>query len=188
MKRGLGLTAAMALAVLFTATAGLAQMGCGMMGAGGHGGHSKEEAHETHGQAGSMNCPMMGGACEQLMKTSAFYLDRAEDLGLSEEQAASLRMIQRTYEKEDAARRADVQQVEREVEETLSQGHVDMAAVEKKVRQAQAAWTLWRLNWIQAEVRALSVLTPEQRTKAEASAGPEHPPPQKGTTKGTEAS
>lgn len=175
MKKGLALTVMVVVAALFVTSKGLAQMGCGMMRAGGHGGHNKGEAHETHGKAESIHCPMMGAGCEQLMKTTAFYLDRAEDLGLSEEQVASLRMIKRIYEKEDVTRRADVRQAELEVEDALSQGQVDMAVVEGKVRQAQAAWTAWRLSWIQAEVQALGVLTPEQRAKAGTSVEPTRP-------------
>jgi hypothetical protein len=173
------LTATMALAVLFTATAGLAQMGCGMMGAGGHGGHGKEEARETHGRAESGECPMMGGACERWMGSPTFYLDRVEDLGLSAEQVASLRAIRLAYEKDAAMRQAEVRTAELEVEEALSQGQVDVDVVEGKLQQAVKAWTAWRLKRILAGKQALDVLTLEQRTKAGASLEPTTPSQEK---------
>ncbi len=86
-------------------------------------------------------------------------------LGLNEQQKDSIRKIGFGLMKEAVRKRADIKVARIELREVLQKDHVDMSAVESKLKQIASLQTDLRLSFIRAREEIKSKLTPGQRLK-----------------------
>ncbi len=140
----------LALAVGGTA---LAQMGPGMMGPG------------MMGPGGMMGGGMMGAGATNDRPWITVMLDQREELGLSAEQIGRLFTLRDGFAKEARTKSETLEKVERDLDQLLGPGPVDLRAVEAKLKKAEAIRTELRLARIKVIEEGKGVLTPEQRTK-----------------------
>ena len=131
---------------------GPGMMGPGMMGSGGHMG------------AGMMG-GMMGAGSANDRPWITYMLDHREELGLSAEQIGRLFTLRDTYMKEARKKSEGLQKVERDIDQSLGPGPVDLRAVEARLKGAEAIRTDLRLSHTKVIEEGKAVLTPEQRAK-----------------------
>lgn len=129
-------------------------MRCGMMG-------------EMMGQG--MQGGMMRGMMDQGMQSMhggfGFYLNRAEELGLTQQQIEQLRNLKFEFEKANVQRQAALQTARLELQQLKSADNVDAKKVEAKIREIQNREADLEVATFQAQVRAKEVLTAEQKAK-----------------------
>ncbi len=122
------------------------------------------------GPSGRMGPGMMGGGMMGAGSTSdrpwiTIMLDHREQLGLSPEQIGRLVILRDSFAKEAREKNEALEKVERELDQMLGPGPVELSAVEAKLKQAEAMRTDLRLSRIKVIEDGKAVLTPEQRRK-----------------------
>ena len=157
MKATVAVVLAASLAVAATGIAAAANA----LDAGGKPGDSMQEMMQ--GAAG-----MMGGRGEQLGREQPQFglaLQHRAELGLSAEQAKTLRGLVERLGKESAQRSRDIEKAERELAALLEHQPADMAKVDDKVRGIEKLRADLRLRRIQTIAEGRAALTPDQRAK-----------------------
>jgi len=169
--------AVLALAVGGTA---LAQMGPGMMGQGGMMGPGQQQGQTQRpgqqpgpgtmgpgmmGPGGMMGGGMMGAGATNDRPWITVMLDLREELGLSAEQTGRLFTLRDGFAKEARTKSETLEKIERDLDQLLGPGPVDLRAVEAKLKEAEAIRTDLRLARIRVIEEGKGVLTPEQRDK-----------------------
>ncbi len=153
----------------------LAQMGPGMMG----GSHPHQQGDRPGqpsgpgmtGPGGMMSGGMMGpggmvgaGAANDRPWITVM-LDHREELGLSNEQIGRLFTLRDGYTKEATRRSEALAKAERQLNQLVGPGPVDLRAVEAKLNEAEAIRTDLRLSRIKVIEEGKGILTPEQGAK-----------------------
>lgn len=125
--------------------------------------------------ASSQECRrhMMGGPGKgpEMMKPGGgpgghgFFIGMKKELGLSDAQVEKLKSIRVRNEKKAIQDRADVEIMELELRELMSEDDVDVKAVDRKIDQIAAQRAKMQKNRIHAMLEAKKVLKPEQREK-----------------------
>jgi len=129
-----------------------AQMGSGSMGMpppGGEGGH---------GQGGPMMPGRMGPPHGDPLSPESLR----GMLGLSDDQVQKMRQLRMEYEKETIRKGADIRVGELEMKDLLEQKNVDLAQVEKKVRQLEALRGDLMLVRVRSMLKAKDFLNDQQ--------------------------
>ncbi|MBI2457420.1 MAG: periplasmic heavy metal sensor [candidate division NC10 bacterium] len=145
---GVALVALFFLGIVALGGYALAQMGPGMMGPG-----------------GMMGGGMMGAVATNDRPWITVMLDRREDLGLSAEQVGRLFMLRDRFTKEVQKKSEALEKIERELDQLIGPGAVDLKAVDAKLKEAEAIRTDLRLSRFKVIEEGKAVLTPEQRKK-----------------------
>ncbi|MBI4536396.1 MAG: Spy/CpxP family protein refolding chaperone [candidate division NC10 bacterium] len=147
----------------------LAQMGPGMMGPG------------KMGPGGQMRPGMMGpGGLTGAGSTNdrpwiTVMLDHREELGLSAEQVGQLFALRDGFAKQARIKSEALEKVERDLDQLIGPGSVDLRAVEAKLKEAEAMRTDLRLARLKVIEEGKGVLTPDQRKKLVEMAKAEQP-------------
>jgi hypothetical protein len=101
-------------------------------------------------------------------------LDHREDLGLSAEQVGRLFTLRDGFARASRTKSDVLEKVERDLDQLLGPGTVDLRAVEAKLKEAEAIRTDLRLSRFKVIEEGKAMLTPEQRKKlAELAKGPQ---------------
>lgn len=108
---------------------------------------------------------MMGAGATNDRPWITVMLDLREDLGLSAEQIGRLFTLRDGFAKEARKKSEALEKIERDLDQLLGPGPVDLRAVEAKLKEAEAMRTDLRLARIKAVEEGKGVLTPEQRAK-----------------------
>jgi len=114
---------------------------------------------------GMMGPGMMGAAASNDRPWITFMLDHREELALSNEQVGRLFTLRDLFAKEARQKSEALEKVERELDQLLGPGPVDLRAVEAKLKGAEAIRTDLRLARIMVIEEGKAVLLPEQRAK-----------------------
>lgn len=109
---------------------------------------------------------MMDPAMMHHMMGREFFLDRVEELGLSEEQVAKLKAIRAACRKDNIRTAAELKIARLELDDLLG-GEWSLPAAEKLVRHIQKLEGDMKVRHLQAVDAARKVLTAEQLEKAE---------------------
>ena len=117
------------------------------------------------GPGGMMGGGMMGHGSTSDRPWITVMLDHREELGLSAEQIGRLLTLRDGFTKEARKKDDALEKVERELDQLLGPGPVELSAVEAKLKQAEAIRTDLRLSRIKVIEEGKAVLTPEQRRK-----------------------
>lgn len=172
MKRGwIVLVAVVALAIGGTALAQMGpgqqpgqtqrpgqQPGPGMMGSGMMGPGSQMGP-------GMMGGGMMGAGATNDRPWITVMLDHREEMGLSAEQIGKLFTLRDGFAKAARTKSELLEKAERDLDQLLGPGPIDLRAVEAKLKEAEAMRTDLRLARIKVIEEGKGVLTPEQRKK-----------------------
>ncbi|OGB88357.1 MAG: hypothetical protein A3H39_12875 [candidate division NC10 bacterium RIFCSPLOWO2_02_FULL_66_22] len=108
---------------------------------------------------------MMGAGSTNDRPWITVMLDRREDLGLSAEQVGRLFPLRDRFTKEVQKKSETLEKVERELDQLIGPGAVDLKAVDAKLKEAEAIRTDLRLSRFKVIEEGKAVLTPEQRKK-----------------------
>jgi len=108
---------------------------------------------------------MMGAGATNDRPWITVMLDQREELGLSAEQIGRLFTLRDGFAKEARTKSETLEKVERDLDQLLGPGPVDLRAVEAKLKEAEAIRTDLRLARIRVIEEGKGVLTPEQRDK-----------------------
>lgn len=149
MRKGLFITVIAALSLVFWMSSSDAQM-CGCMGEGMHHGGMTGGMGMMRGMDGMM------GAGHPMWKI-------LKGLNLDDQQRESLRAIKNSAMKNMIRKSADLRIAQLEQKELLGKDHVDMNAVEAKLKQIEKLRTDMHLSLIKAMEEAKASLTSEQR-------------------------
>ncbi len=116
--------------------------------------------------ASGCNCGQGGMQHGRMMKFQARrQMMWEKTLGLSKQQEEAIRQIKTSTLKETIRKRADVEIARVDLMSMLRKDHVDMSAVEVKLKQIASLQTDLRLARIKAFEGIKSELAPQQRTK-----------------------
>jgi len=159
---------------------GPGQMGPGMMGPGGMMGPRQQQGQPQGpgqqpgpgmmgpgmmGPGGMMGSGMMGAGATNDRPWITVMLDHREELGLSAEQVGRLFVLRDGFAKEARAKGEALERIERELDQLVGPGSLDLRAVDEKLKEAEAMRTDLRLSRIKVIEEGKRVLTPEQREK-----------------------
>lgn len=134
-------------------------------------GHMQRQAKGGQMMGQGMMGGMMGQSMHKGMMSGAmhggfdFYLNRADQLGLSEVQVEQLRKLKFEFDKANVRRKADLQVAKLELKELKATPEVDAKKVEAKIREVHNLQAQIEANGFQAELNAKAVLTDEQKAK-----------------------
>ncbi len=146
----------------------LAQMGPGMMGP-----RQQQGQPQGPGQQpgpGMMGPGMMGGGMMGAGATNdrpwiTVMLDHREELGLSAEQVGKLFVLRDGFAKDARTKGEALERIERDLDQLVGPGAVDVQAVEAKLREAEALRTNLRLSRLRVIEEGKAILTSAQRGK-----------------------
>lgn len=125
------------------------------------------------GMHGGMMGGMMGDMMGQAMHGGFnFYLNRVDDLDLSQAQTEKLRDMRLEFEKGNIQRKAAIEVAQVELKQLKMSDNVDLKKVEAKIREIQNKKADLEVATFQAQVEAKNVLTAEQKAKLKAEACP----------------
>lgn len=114
-------------------------------------GHAMSHRHHGH-----------GGATGHLLR---HLLRHQQEIGLNDEQVGKLRSVALDADRAAIRAAAEQQVSERELRAMMWDAKADMAAIEAKVKEAEAREADVRIVAIKAKRDMIAVLTPEQQTK-----------------------
>jgi len=122
---------------------------------------------EGHGGGGHS---MMGGYGAGIMHNSTGHLIRhllkhEQDIGLTAEQVAKLKVMQLDLDKTRIKTEADIQVAERELKSLTEDERSDLGTIEAKLKESEDLQVGLRMVSIKARRAVLALLTPEQRAK-----------------------
>lgn len=132
----------------------LAQMGPGMMGPG------SQMGPGMMGPGG-----MMGARATNDRPWITVMLDHREELGLSAEQVGRLFTLRDGFAKAARTKTEVLEKVERDLDQLVGPGAVDLNAVEAKLKEAEAIRTDLRLSRFKVIEEGKAILTTAQRGK-----------------------
>jgi len=153
----------------------LAQMGPGMMAPGGMMGPRQQQGQQQQpsqqpgpgmmGPGGMMGGGMMGAGGTNDRPWITVMLDQREELGLSAEQVGKLFVLRDGFAKEARTKGEALERIERDLDQLVGPGPVDVGTVEAKLKEAEAIRTDLRLSRFKVIEEGKGVLTPDQRKK-----------------------
>ncbi len=114
---------------------------------------------------GMMQGGMMGQMHGKMHSGFDFYLSKAKQLGLSQEQIKKLRALKFEFEKANVQRKAALQLAKLELKELKASENPDPKKVEAKIREVQNKKADLEIALFRAKRQAKSILTDEQRAK-----------------------
>jgi Spy/CpxP family protein refolding chaperone len=145
------------------------------------GAETEQGMHKMCSQMGGMMPEMMMKCCAEMMKGTCegmckgeekmscckqeFFLCCKEQLELTDEQVASLKSIKMDFMKGEIQGDADMKLAELELKELMSADKLDMAKVEKQIRNIHGMEAEKKIAHLKAFEKAKTVLTPEQLEK-----------------------
>jgi len=138
---------------------GPGMMGPGMMGPGGQMGQG------MMGPGGMMGGGMMGAGATNDRPWITVMLDHREELGLSAEQVGKLFVLRDGFAKDARTKGEALEGLERDLDQLVGPGAVDLQAVEAKLREAEALRTNLRLSRLRVIEEGKAILTSAQRGK-----------------------
>lgn len=115
---------------------------------------------EKEVKRGGMGSGMMMGCCKK-----EFFLCCKEKLELTDEQVKSLKSIKMDFIKADIQKEADLKIAELELKELMAADKMDMAKVEKMIKDIHMMKAEKKIAHLKAFEKAKSILTPEQLKK-----------------------
>lgn len=125
------------------------------------------------GMHGGMMGGMMGDMMGQAMHGGFdFYLNRVDDLDLSQAQVEKLRDMRLEFEKGNIQRKAAIEVAQVELKQLKTPDNVELKKVEAKIREIQNKKADLEVATFQAQVEAKNVLTAEQKAKLKTEACP----------------
>ncbi len=180
--RGWGITLVAVVVFALVAVGGYAlgqmgpgQMGPGMMGPGGMMGPRQQQGQPQQpgqqpgpgmmGPGGMMGGGIMGAGATNDRPWITVMLDHREELGLSAEQVGKLFNLRDGFAKEARAKGEALERFERDLDQLVGPGPVDLRAVESKLKEAEVIRTDLRLSRFKVIEEGKGVLTPDQRKK-----------------------
>ena len=116
---------------------------------------------EKH-QDGIQGCRMMEG---EHREGHEFFLGMKDELGLSDEQVSKLKALKSETEKQMIRTEADIEILQIELHDILSQDKVNVKAVDTKIEKMGELQTKMYKAHIHARLNAQKILTPEQLKK-----------------------
>jgi len=116
---------------------------------------------EKH-QKGMQDCRMMEG---KHRGGNEFFLGMKDELELSDEQVAKLRALKSETEKQAIRNKADLEILQIDLHDLLSQNKVDVKAVDARVEKMGELQTKMHKAHIHAKLDAQKILTTEQQKK-----------------------
>lgn len=108
---------------------------------------------------------MMGAGATNDRPWITVMLDHREDLGLSAEQVGRLFSLRDGFAKAARTKTEALEKVERELDQLVGPGPVDLRAVEAKLKEAEAIRMDLRLSRFKVIEEGKAILTPAQRGK-----------------------
>ncbi len=127
---------------------------------------------EKEVKCGGMGSQMMMGCCGEGMKgemmgccKKEFFLCCKEKLELTDEQVKSLKSIKMDFMKADIQKEADLKVAELELKELMAADKMDMAKVEKMIKDIHMMKAEKKIAHLKAFEKAKGILTPEQLKK-----------------------
>ena len=117
------------------------------------------------GPGGMMGGGMMGAGATNDRPWITVMLDHREELGLSAEQVGKLFVLRDGFAKEARAKGEALERIERDLDQLVGPGPVDVRTVEAKLKEAEAIRTDLRLSRFKVIEEGKGVLTPDQRKK-----------------------
>ncbi|MBI2094688.1 MAG: hypothetical protein HYT89_00790 [Candidatus Omnitrophica bacterium] len=109
-------------------------------------------------------CPVT----QKFLKKARFYLGNAEAIGLSEEQAKTLRALQADVKKDAIRQGAQMQIFAMDVQAKLSEEKVDVAAVSQMIEEESKTFVEAAKRTVSAYAKMKDTLSAEQKDKAKA--------------------
>lgn len=117
------------------------------------------------GPGGMIGGGMMGSGATNDRPWITVMLDNREELGLSAEQVGRLFVLRDGFAREARAKGEGLEKIERELDQLVGPGPVDLRAVEAKLKEAEAIRTDLRLSRFKVIEEGKAILTPAQRGK-----------------------
>jgi len=117
--------------------------------------------HSAHGELASSCCKAKCLICRR-KECVCFYLKKADELGLSEEQIAELKKLKREAKITKIRKRAEMEVIKVEVGALLDEKKPDLSAIDAKIDQCCKLKAAVKKACIHASVKAREVLTEEQ--------------------------
>lgn len=113
----------------------------------------------------ALSLPGTVRAGAEAVAADELVVERAGKLGLSDAQLEEIRELHRRHRLESIQRRADIEIAELELEDLMDDPAVDLATVERKMRELAELRIQDRVTGLQLRQQVHGVLTPEQRDK-----------------------
>ncbi len=114
---------------------------------------------------GMMGGGMMGAGTTNDRPWITVMLDQREELRLSAEQIGRLFTLRDGFAKAARTKSEALEKVERDLDQLIGPGPIDLRAVEAKLKEAEAIRTDLRLSRLKVIEEGKGILTPEQRAK-----------------------
>lgn len=118
--------------------------------------------------SGMMQHSMQGGMMQGMMKMHkgfGFYLNKAEQLGLTGAQLKQLRNMKFAFDKAAIQRKATLETAKLELQQLKMAETIDAGKVEAKIREVKNRQADIEVALFQAKQKAKALLTEEQRAK-----------------------
>jgi len=132
-----------------------------------------EHAHQSNTsghEQGAMMQNMMQQGCGSMMNRGMmghqFYLNRQEELGLTEEQVDELKGIRLDHVKQTSEIQADLTVARTELEDLLGSEDSRIGTLEEKIRDVHNLEADLQIEQVRSRIAARDVLTPEQRDQS----------------------
>ena len=116
------------------------------------------------GDCGESACPIAG----KILKKAEFFLDNADEIGLSKEQIKQIKDIQHTTKKDAIFGEAGMKAFYLDMKAKLHEEKVDVEGMNKLIDDATAEMTKGAKKSVQSYAELKAVLSEEQMTKAKA--------------------
>ena len=123
---------------------------------------------ENKSQNGMMQGMMEQGKCKMMNETGAgfgFYLDQKDKLGMTDAQIAQLRDMKFAYDKANIQRKSALDIAMLELKQAKAVEKIDAGKVEGKIREVHGKQAEIETALFQAQQKAKTVLSDEQRAK-----------------------
>ena len=158
-KTGLSLIAILAM-TLFAASVAMAECPKGQC---------PMEQHKNCSKASSGDCGEKEYCCPitaKFMKKADFFLDNADEIGLSEEQIASIKSMKSEVKKGYIRGMAEMQIFEMDVNAKMSEPTVDVEGLNALIDSTMGGMIQGSKTTVASYAKLKAVLTPEQMSKA----------------------
>jgi len=156
-----------AIALISVFVLGIFSLGSHSLALTGPGQQQGQQQQQPSQQAGPgmMGPGMMGAASTNDRPWITVMLDLREELGLSAEQVGRLFNLRDGFAKAARTKSEALEKVERDLDQLVGPGPVDLRAVEAKLKEAEAIRTDLRLSRFKVIEEGKAILTPAQRGK-----------------------
>ena len=133
--------------------------------------HCSKCGHSGHGSSygkgdrdSESGCPIIGA----FMKKAHFFLENAEEIGLSEEQVATIKDLKKQVKKLEIQQLAGMQISMMDMEEKLHANPVDIEGLNAMIDKGMVEMAAGAKETVAAYAKLKGVLTPDQMSKAKA--------------------